>query len=144
MPVNSLVGDNVKKPLFRTFLDCLLCVTAFSSTQHAVYVAARQKDGVFEGLKVQHSNVCNRAHDDGDHKVRNQASALWKNTHAVNGLKAVSERPYLDVRTSFTAASVNGRYTIVTMVSRRMFPFCSKASLPSATDEAEKSWATPG
>lgn len=95
-------------------------------------------------LEVQNKNVCNRAHDDGDHKVRHQVSALGKNTHAINGLKAVSERPYLDVRTSFTAASVNGRYTIVTMVSRRMFPFWSKASLPSATDEAEKSWAILG
>lgn len=42
------------------------------------------------------------------------------------------------------AASINGRYTIVTIVSKRMFPFCSKASLPSATDDAEKSWARCG
>lgn len=38
-----------------------------------------------------------------------------------------------------TVANDNGRYAIVTIVSKRMFPFCSAASRPSATDEAEKS-----
>ena len=95
-------------------------------------------------LEVQYKNVCNRAHEDSGHKVRHYVGALWKNTHAVDGLKAVSERPCMDVGTSFTAASVSGRYTIVTIVNKRMFPFCSKASLPSATDEAEKSWARLG
>ena len=106
-----------------------------------MYVAARQRGGFFKVLEVQYKNVCNRAHEDSDHKVRHYASALWKNAHAVDGLKAVSERPFLGMRTSLTAASVSGRYTIVTIVNKRIFPFCSKASLPSATDEAEKSWA---
>ena len=91
--------------------------------------------------EVQYKKVCNCAHEDSDHKVRHYASAQWKNTHTVDGLIAVSECPCLHVGTRFTAASVSGRYTIVTIVSKRMFPFCSKASLPSATDEAEKSWA---
>ena len=112
-----------------------------AGTEHAVYVVARQRGGALKVPDVQYNNVCNRAHDDSDHKVRHYASALWKNAHAVDGLKAVSERPFLGMRTSLTAASVSGRYTIVTIVNKRIFPFCSKASLPSATDEAEKSWA---
>ena len=42
--------------------------------------------------------------------------------------------------TMLTVASVSGRYAIVTNVSKRMFPFCSKASRFSATDEAEYSY----
>ena len=38
-----------------------------------------------------------------------------------------------------TVASVQGKYAIVTIVSKRMLPFCSDASRPSATEDAEKS-----
>ncbi len=94
----------------------------------------------FEVPEVEHENVRDCARKDCGHNVRYESCTLRESVHAIDRLSTFSGHSFLLLGTRLTVPSVNGMYAIVTSVSKRMFPFCSDASRPSATDEAEWSY----
>lgn len=115
------------------------CVWVFISPreQYATHATASPRDGLFEVPEVEHENVRDCAHKDCDHNVRYESCTLRESVHAIDRLSTFSGHSFLLLRTTLTVPSTNGMYAIVTSVSKRMFPFCSDVSRPSATDEAE-------
>ena len=109
--------------------------------QPSTHITTSPRDGVFELPKIVHKNVGDRAHHYCDHNVWHDTCTLRETVYAVNWLEKNLVKPwFLLHRIQHTAASVNGKYAIVIIVSKRMFAFCSDASRASATDEAEKSY----